>query len=269
MISRNVALLPLLLSFLAGCASHNNSQAAPRNDYFASLEHYQFALASSQLSQAAKKGDLKAKQYLKQYGTWLRAQVAIEQGSADAQASYARQLANPKGATMPNYPAAAHWAALAAKAGNAQGQYWLAHFYETGQGVVRDPDQAFYWYQQAAAQGLVLAQRHLGALLESGELLRPDLHLAAHWYRQAADQGDSQAQYQLGHFYQQGRGVAQDLSAAKYWYELAAKQGQPKAQYQLGLLLPASDPKARYWLQQAARQGNVQAIDRLSITAVQ
>lgn len=267
--SRTTALFPLLLSLLAGCAAHTDNPTSSRADYTTSLNNAHFALALGQLNQAAKQGDLKARQYLKQHGTWLRTQVTLEQGSAETQALYAQNLANPKGNTLPDYLSAAHWAALAAKAGNVQGQYWLARFYEAGQGLTQDPDQAFYWYQQAAAQGLSEAQRHLGLLLESGELLRPDLHLAAHWYRQAADQGDSQAQYQLGHFYQQGRGVAQDLGAAKYWYELAAKQGQPKAQYQLGLLLPASDPKGRYWLQQAARQGNVQAIDRLSISAVQ
>ena len=94
------------------------------------------------------------------------------------------------------------------------------------------------WYQQAATLGNRDAQAMLGFFYQTGEHVDIDLNQAIKWYLAAADQGQVIAQNNLGRLYQIGDGVDKDIDQAIYWYEKAAKNGSAAAQRNLEKLLP-------------------------------
>jgi hypothetical protein len=69
--------------------------------------------------------------------------------------------------------------------------------YEFGQGVKKDPFQAFLWYQKAAEQGFAEAQFKLGKCYSTGEGVPIDSGQALIWFRKAADQGHVRAKEAL------------------------------------------------------------------------
>ena len=94
------------------------------------------------------------------------------------------------------------------------------------------------WYRQAATLGDRDAQAMLGFFYQTGEHVAVDLDQAIKWYLSAADQGQVIAQNNLGRLYQIGEGVERDIDQAIYWYEQAAKNGSAAAQRNLDKLLP-------------------------------
>jgi len=65
--------------------------------------------------------------------------------------------------------------------------------YYTGEGVAKDPVQAFEWFRKAAEQGNSYGQDHLGMMYERGDAATKDPVQAASWYRKAAEQGNEDA----------------------------------------------------------------------------
>ena len=101
-----------------------------------------------------------------------------------------------------------------ANAGDAAAQYQLGTMYNTGNGVQRDPDQAFNWFQNAARQGhvgamyrLAIANYNGGTL---GDSVKENLGLSWAWFKLAAAAGDSAAQN----------------DAARMWNELSERERQ-------------------------------------------
>ena len=91
-----------------------------------------------------------------------------------------------------------------ADAGNEPSMILMAHAYENGLGVERDPVQATRWVKTAAMRFYPTAQYHYGmALLE-------------------------------------GRGTAKDVAQARFWLEQASKGGDKDAQAELRQLVPYS-----------------------------
>jgi TPR repeat protein len=118
----------------------------------------------------------------------------------------------------------------AAEAGDAEAQYALGARHESGDGVARDPVQAFAWYEKAAAQG------HAGAMFAIAEMFiggaggtESDPSMASFWYMKAAEKGHRSAQARLGLMYGLGLAVAADAARAFYWLTLAARQGDAQA----------------------------------------
>ena len=77
----------------------------------------------------------------------------------------------------------------------------------------------------------------LGFFYQTGEHVDVDLDQAIRWYLAAADQGQVIAQNNLGRLYQMGVGVDRDINQAIYWYEQAAKNGSAAAKRNLEKLL--------------------------------
>jgi antitoxin component YwqK of YwqJK toxin-antitoxin module len=96
-----------------------------------------------------------------------------------------------------NYKNAAKWFGLAAKHGDAEGQYYLGVLYNRGEGVKKNDATAIQWYRKAAEQGNVNAQSLLGDSYAFGVGLEKNDQTAAKWYRLAAAQGDLVAQQLL------------------------------------------------------------------------
>jgi len=165
----------------------------------------------------------------------------------------------------------------AAESGDAEAQFKLAKFYETGKGVLQNTDQAIRWYQKAAAQGHVDAQYEFaGALgrenpeavflmgkmyLDGAGGVKKDVAEAIKRFKQAAVKGHVEAQYLLGVIYAEGEGVEKDNAAAAKWWEMAAKQGHLKAKnaLKMGQVLKAAesgDAEAQYKLAGFYEEGN-------------
>lgn len=103
-----------------------------------------------------------------------------------------------------------------ANAGDADAQFALANFYETGNGVAQNNETAIKWYGKAAVQGIQEAKPKI--LVVYNEAL--DTLAAA---------GDADAQFALANFYAEGNGVAQNTAVALDWYGAAAAQGNAEA----------------------------------------
>lgn len=78
---------------------------------------------------------------------------------------------------------------LAARAGDAYGQYWVGYCYLTGQGISRDPVEAAKWFKKSAAQGFAQSEYQLGSCYEYGIGVNLDPAKARQLYQAAAAQG--------------------------------------------------------------------------------
>ena len=96
-----------------------------------------------------------------------------------------------------NYKNAAKWFGLAAKHGDAEGQYYFGVLYNRGEGVKKNDAKAVDWYRKAADQGNINAQSSLGDSYAFGVGVEKSDQSAAEWYRLAAAQGDLVAQQLL------------------------------------------------------------------------
>jgi TPR repeat protein len=112
----------------------------------------------------------------------------------------------------------------------AQAQNELGAMYLSGEGVSRDPAEAFHWFQLAAQQALPDAQNNLGYLYSTGQGTTRDYQQALRWFGLAARQGLPSAEVNMGALYMTGRGVPLDYVAGYMWLSLAAEQGSKTAE---------------------------------------
>ena len=123
-----------------------------------------------------------------------------------------------------------------AKQEDHKAQYYLGNFFEDGQGVEQNDQEAIQWFQMAAKQGDAKAQYSLGNICFYGRGLQQDYNEAMHWWSLAAEQEHPDAQFNLGLMYYQGQGVEKNNQEAIQWFQMAAKQGDAKAQYNLRVM---------------------------------
>ncbi len=123
---------------------------------------------------------------------------------------------------------------------------------------------------QAANNGDSGSQYILGTYYEKGEIIEKDLNEAVKWYRLAAEQHNADALFRLGECYHNGNGVEQNDKEAFSWYLEAALEGQTKAQCALGRCffygngVVENQKNAFIWYRKAAEKGEVKAIHRLA-----
>ena len=84
---------------------------------------------------------------------------------------------------------------LEAKAnqGDAASCYELAVKLQSGSGVAKDVDRAFYYMKKAADSGYTQAYRPLAEMYRKGQGTTKNRDIAAEWYQRAADNGDRKA----------------------------------------------------------------------------
>ncbi|MEQ8247956.1 MAG: tetratricopeptide repeat protein [Alphaproteobacteria bacterium] len=144
----------------------------------------------------------------------------------------------------------------AARAGDAEAQFYVGTMYRHGFGTETDSDEGHFWLTKAAAQGHARAKFVLGFdAIQEG---RP----AADNIVAAAQAGFAPAQYFAGVLYRDGNGVAPNNLIALGWFLQAAEQDHLPAQYAAASLLAAppqgvrQDVVAAYqWLVIAAHGG--------------
>ena len=141
----------------------------------------------------------------------------------------------------------------AAEQGHPLAQWKLGRMYADGDGVKRDPLQAFQYFSRVASDHAELspwtqqarfvsnAYVSLGHYYLSGipnSPVQPDTDRAYGLFSYAASYfGDADAQYQLARLYLDGRGAPKDVRQAARWLGLSAQKGQYQAQAMLGRML--------------------------------
>lgn len=164
---------------------------------------------------------------------------------------------------------------LAAFAGDAVAQTYIAKRYFFGLRTPQNPTEACKWFREAAEQGYAEAQRCLGRIYEIGCGAQMDKVEAAKWYLLAAEQGDVDAQTEVGRMYMTRIGLPQDDYEAEKWLQLAAEQGDAEAQFWLGGLyvngehLAQNSGEAAKWYLRSAEQGYPRSQWNLSTLFVQ
>jgi len=130
----------------------------------------------------------------------------------------------------------------------------------SGSAGSRDYLAAIEYFRRSAQKDYGPAQVALGYFYDTGQIVAADPNQAADWYRKAAEQGDPLAQWLLGRLYFVGSGLSRDYSAAQKWLTPSAKQGNPFAAYLLGgVMLERDYKKAPHWFHVAAQQRLPQA----------
>lgn len=84
-----------------------------------------------------------------------------------------------------------------ARRGNATSMIYLAHLYEQGVGVGRNPVMATHWLRRAAETGNAVGQYDYGLALLNGHGTVADRDAAQLWLRRAEAQGDADARQML------------------------------------------------------------------------
>ena len=97
--------------------------------------------------------------------------------------------------------------------------------FRNGEGVEKNPREAFACYQRAAEMGHVAALHRIGVMFATGSGVTKDESQAVEWYQKAAEKGFAEAQYDLGVRYILGRGVEKNERLGLEWYRKAAAQG--------------------------------------------
>ena len=170
---------------------------------------------------------------------WATALPACTRDAQSGDVSAQRNLGAMylQGNGVPRDPTQAFtWFKKAADGGSRDGAYQLALMYEAGRGVPRDAAQATAWYKKAALLGDVDSQVKLGMAYENGTGVDANMEQAVLWYRKAADQGSAWAQNRLGWLYGMGKGVDRDDARAMKFFRAAADQGDPQAEFNVGFM---------------------------------
>ena len=158
-----------------------------------------------------------------------------------------------------------------AEQGNSQAQVMLGILYDNGQGVDKDPREAFKWYLKAAEQGMPVVQHDIGVKYFQGSGVEQNYQEAAKWWEQAANAGLADSQFNLGLMYYRGLGVNTDYHKAAELFGKAADQGHKQAQYSIAVMyafgqgMDKNYDDALKWFREAAAQGVAQAQFNLGV----
>ena len=153
----------------------------------------------------------------------------------------------------------------AAKAGNAEAQFYYGVCYDFGYGIPKDEETAFEWYLRSAQQGYADAMGNVGFDYHYGSGTQQDYHKALEWYQKAAENGDAHGMVGLGRMYERGEGVRQDDEESYKWYHMAAELGDSDGMNNTGIALLIGrgvdrDPyEAAKWNRKAAELGHAKA----------
>ena len=109
----------------------------------------------------------------------------------------------------------------------------IAGCYLYGDGVDKDPKEAFKYFSLVAEQGNAKAQTYVGQCYLYGAGVDKDDKEAFKYFSLAAEQGNANAQFQVGKCYAHGWGVDKDPKKAFTYLSLAADQGYADAQYKI------------------------------------
>ena len=151
----------------------------------------------------------------------------------------------------------------AAQLGDADAQFNLGQFYECGEGVKMDFDEAMYWYRKAADQGHIGAKNIFPEEQEE-ELTEAEIEQNAYYANQRIQNTSftkpGEDEFGAARKYQNGDGVVKSSLKAVKFLKQADKKNHLLAQYNLGLIYQydpelKDDKEALKWYKKAAERG--------------
>jgi len=119
---------------------------------------------------------------------------------------------------------------LAADQNYPDAQFQLAVMYTDGIGVKQNKKMAFELTEKAAKKGLASAEFNLGVMYYNGEGVVKNYLIASRWYQKAANQNYALAQFNLALMYYEGKGVEKDIEKSYIWNTISARNGYVQAQ---------------------------------------
>jgi TPR repeat protein len=182
---------------------------------------------------------------------------AAEAGSAEAQARFGQMLLDGDGVARDPAQAFA-WFERAARAGHLEAANMVGRCYDLGWGVRTDKRKAAIWFRQAAARGLTQAKYNYATLLALGHGIEQDRATALALFEEAAAEGFAKAHNFVGSFHEDGWVVARDMAEAARRYAIAAAGGDFRGQFNHARMLAAKGEteEALHWMALAWDNGN-------------
>ena len=102
-----------------------------------------------------------------------------------------------------------------------------------GEGLPKNPRQAFHWCKMGAELGISSSQTLLAEMYRFGIYVKKDDAIARQWYEAAAQQGHIHAQFMLGRLIFQYAKSTEEAQEACKWFLAASNAGYDKANEQL------------------------------------
>ena len=166
------------------------------------------------------------------------------------------------------YSDAVVWFRKAAEKGDTRGkaEFWLGVYYEEGDGVLTDPQEAFRWYSKAAEKNYLAAIENLAIMYVGGEGVSRDYSKAMQLYQRSVEMGSEKGMLGIALLFFNGQGVERDHTKAREWLLQASEAGEDQAQFMLGYMLMqgiggVTDKKeGMKWIRMSARRGYEPAI---------
>lgn len=132
---------------------------------------------------------------------------------------------------------------IMANSGEAEAQYRLAQLYLVGQGINKQPKNAFSLMQKAA-QKIPQAKNQLGLFYLYGIGTEKKPQKASELFLSAAYRQESDAQNNLAVLYATGQGIRKNIFRAIMWFATAAKLNNATAKENLKQLQTSSVMKS-------------------------
>lgn len=158
-----------------------------------------------------------------------------------------------------NFKAALPLMQEAAKAGNAEGQYWAGRMYYSGAGVTKDITIAMKMLNLSKNAGYIDAFLFLADIAYEENKSEEAFTLL----KQASDKGNIRGKYRLGRAYLYGWGTAKDAESAFFLFREAAIGGDYDAMvslaqcYMSGKGVSTNDEEAFKWISKASEEGKL------------
>lgn len=214
----------------AGVLSMSASAPVIAQNFDAGLSAYtqkQYDAARIQFQPLAEAGEANAQYYM---GVLFGLGRGVERDLGTAETWFAKAAEQGHARAMfsmgnihrmrTDMPGAIRFYKRAADKGMRSAQYNLGVIYATGNGVEKNPEQAFKWYARAAANGHPTAQYNLGIFYRDGRGTTADARKAIEWLAKAAENGNVFAQINLARMFTLGNGVPKNLGRAYTWLEV-------------------------------------------------
>ena len=112
--------------------------------------------------------------------------------------------------------------------GDAKALLKLGNRLRTGDGIAKDPCQAFVYLYRSAEQGNIVAIKVLASMYLKGEYVQKNREHSLELFVRAAKSGDGGALYSVGTYY-----IKEDQEEAKRLFQLAAEKGESEAKEKL------------------------------------
>jgi len=123
----------------------------------------------------------------------------------------------------------------AAEGGYPEAMYDLGRIYLTGDGVVRNHDEAFHWLEEAHQAGEHRAATQLGLCYANGlGVVKNESIAFDYWVDGTMRQHDPESVRYLGIAYEEGIGIEKDENRALHLYEIAANNQDVQSMFLVG-----------------------------------